>query len=70
MEPKITPGLKTLKNGPRTFLEAPRPEPVTFFAPGGLQERSGADFYSAQVASWHRLGPSGASAPHCRKACV
>ena len=30
-----------------------------FFAPGGLQERSGADFYSAHVASWQPPGARG-----------
>ena len=46
-----------MKNGPRTFLEPPRRKPVIFFAPGGLQERSGVDFYSVLAAPW---GPGGA----------
>ena len=46
-----------MKNGPRTFPEHPRPEPMNFFAPGGLQERSGVDFYNVLAAPW---GPGGA----------
>ena len=47
MEAKIAPGrLRDGENGPRSFPEPPGPEPVIFFGPGGLQERSGVDFYS------------------------
>ena len=58
MEAKIAPGRpQDDENGPRIFLPPPRPEPVNFFAPGGLQERSGVDFYSVLAAPW---GPGGA----------
>ena len=47
-----------MKNGPRTFLGPPRPEPANFFfAPGGLQEPSGDEFLSVLAAPWGPLGP-------------
>ena len=54
MEAKITPGAaqdvekwsKNFSGGP------PAGTSELFFAPGGLQERSGADFYSVLVATW------------------
>ena len=60
MDANITPGApQYAENGRITFLEAPQPEPANFFAPGGLQERSGADLYSPHVASWQPPGAQG-----------
>ena len=61
MEAKITPGAaqdveklsKNFSGGP------PAGTSEFFFAPGGLQERSGADLYSAHVASWQPPGARG-----------
>ena len=51
-------GLKTMKNGPRTFLGPPPARTSEFFfAPGGLQEHSGDEFLSVLAAPWGPLGP-------------
>ena len=39
------------------FWRPPGQNQLIFFAPGGLQERSGVDFYSVLAAPW---GPGGA----------
>ena len=60
MEATINPGAaqdgeKLSKNVSGT----PRPEQVIVFAPGGLQERSGADFITLKWPPGTRRGPRG-----------
>ena len=61
MEPKITPGgLKTLKNGRITFIEAPRPEPANFCSPPeGSKSAPGAIYIALTWPPGSHLGPGG-----------
>ena len=59
MEAKITPGAaQDVEKWSKNFSGGPPAGTSEFcFAPGGLQERSGADFYSVLVATWGPGGP-------------
>ena len=46
-------GLKTMKNGPRTFLGPPRPEPVNFFSPPEASRSTPGTIFKA---SWQPPG--------------
>ena len=61
MEAKITPGApQDAEKWSKNFSGGPPAGTSEFcFAPGGLQERSGADLYSAHVASWQPPGARG-----------
>ena len=45
-----------MKNGPRTFLEAPRPEPVNFFSPPEASRSAPGSIF---IASWQPPGAQG-----------
>ena len=49
-------GLKTMKNGPRTFLGPPRPEPVNFFSPPEASRSAPGSIF---IASWQPPGAQG-----------
>ena len=61
MEAKITPGApQDVEKWPKNLSGGPAARTSEFFfTPGGLQERSGADLYSAHVASWQPPGARG-----------
>ena len=61
MEPKITLGAaQDAEKWSKNFSGAPPARTSEFFfAPGGLQERSGVDFYSVLAAPWGPGGPQG-----------
>ena len=59
MEAKIAPGRPQDDEKWSKNFSGPPPARTSdfFFAPGGLQEHSGVDFYSALAAPWGPLGP-------------
>ena len=61
MDAKIAPGAaQDVEKCPNNFSGGPPAGTSEFlFAPGRLQERSGADLYSAHVASWQPPGAQG-----------
>ena len=61
MEAKIPPGRPQDDEKWSKNFSGPPPARTSefFFAPGGLQERSGVDFYSVLAAPWGPGGPQG-----------
>ena len=59
MEAKIAPGAAQDAEKWSKHFSGPPPARTSefFFAPGGLQEHSGVDFYSVLAAPWGPLGP-------------